>query len=79
MKKTISQLHRGSKHILIIGIIAVAAVLIASTVLHIGAGRFFDYYSATDISEKLLTCVRPLSVSVCAGSLGTEYFLKNKK
>lgn len=77
MKKAI-KLHRISKRILIIGAAAVVSVLLASTVFHLGAGWLFDYYSATDISEMLLASVRPLSVTVCAGSVGIEYFLKRK-
>lgn len=77
MKNAI-KLHRGSKRFLIIGAAAVISVLLASTVLYLGAGRLFDYYSATDISERLLASVRPLSVTVCAGSVGMEYFLKRK-
>lgn len=72
------KIHRSSKRFLIIGTAAVAIVLLASTLLYIGAGRLFDYYSATDISEKLLASVRPLSVTVCVGSIGIEYFFKRK-
>lgn len=79
MKNTTLKIHRCSKRFLIIGAAAVIAILLASTVLYIGAGRIFDYYSATDISENLLASVRPLSVTVCAGSLGIEYFFKTKE
>lgn len=72
------KIHRNSKRFLIIGTAAVIAMLLASTVLYLGAGRLFDYYSATDISEKLLASVRPLSLTVCLGSVGTEYFFKRK-
>ena len=78
MKQIMLQVHRNSKRILIIGSVIVAAVLISSTVLYIGAGRFFDYYSATEISEKLLTSVRPLSLAVSAGSIGSEYYIRHK-
>ena len=79
MKKIMTQLHKGSKHTLISGIAVIAIILVASTVLHMGAGRMFDYYSATDISEKVLASVRPISVAICVGSLGIEYISKNRK
>ncbi len=72
------KIHRNSKRFLIIGTVTVVIMLLASTVLYLGAGRLFDYYSATDISEKLLASVRPLSLTVCIGSVGTEYFFKRK-
>lgn len=78
MKNTLG-IHRNSKRFLIIGSITVALVILASTVLYIGAGRLFDYYLATDISEKLLAASRPLSVAVCVGSVGIEYFFKKKE
>ncbi|MBQ2904213.1 MAG: hypothetical protein IJE48_07430 [Clostridia bacterium] len=77
MKNSI-KIHRKSKHFLVTGTAAVIAVLFASTLLYLGAGRMFDYYIATDISEKLLAGVRPLSVAVCSGALGIEYFFKRK-
>lgn len=76
--KNLFKIHRNSKRLLVIGTASVIAMLIASTVFYLGAGRMFDYYTATDISEKLLAGVRPLSVTVCIGSLGTEYFFKRK-
>ncbi len=78
MKRILNQIHRCSKRFFTLGSIAVIAVLLISFVLHIGAGRFFDYYFATDISEKLLASARPLSVTVCAGSIAMEYFFKRK-
>lgn len=77
--KNLFGIHRSSKRLLIIGIASVAAMLTASTVLYLGAGRMFDYYTATDISEKLLAGVRPLSVGICVGSIGTEYFFRRKE
>lgn len=76
--KNLIKIHRNSKRFLVIGTAAVTAMLIASTVLYLGAGRMFDYYAATDISEKLLAGVRPLSVTVCIGSLGTEYLFRKR-
>lgn len=76
--KNAFKIHRSSKHFLIIGAAAVALIITASAVLYIGAGRLFDYHLATDISEKLLAASRPLSVTVCAGSVGIEYFFKQK-
>ena len=72
------KIHRKSRLLLLTGSVTIVAVLLISTVLYFGAGRGFDYFIATDISEKLLAGVRPLSVAVCVGSLGTEYFLKRK-
>lgn len=73
------KIHRNSKRLLIIGAAAIITMLVASTVLYLGAGRVFDYYPATDISEKLLASVRPLSLTVCAGSVGAEYFFRRKE
>ncbi len=77
MKNTL-KIHPGAKRFLISGTATVILIILASTVLYIGAGRLFDYYVATDISEKLLAASRPVSVAVCAGSVGIEYFLKRK-
>lgn len=77
MKNTL-KIHRNSKRFLIIGTVTVILIILASTVLYIGAGRLFDYHLATDISEKLLAASRPVSVTVCIGSVGIEYFLKRK-
>lgn len=78
MKKIFFSLHRSSKAVLVIGAVAMALVLFASTVLFVGAGRVFDYYPAVEISEKLLAGVRPMSVAVSAGSLSLEYLAKRK-
>ena len=77
MKNTI-KIHRNSKRFLIIGTVTVILIILASTVFYIGAGRLFDYHFATDISEKLLAASRPVSVTVCIGAVGIEYFLKKK-
>ncbi len=76
--KNALKIHPGAKHFLIAGTVTVILIIVASTVLYIGAGRLFDYYLATEISEKLLAVSRPVSVTVCAGSVGIEYFLKRK-
>ncbi len=78
MKNTF-KIHRCSKRFLIIGTAVTVLTIAASTVLYIGAGRLFDYHLATDISEKLLAASRPISITVCIGSLGLEYFFKQKK
>lgn len=78
MKEILKNADRNAKRVLIIGWIIIAVMLAVSTVLYIGAGKLFDYYSAVDISEKLLAAVRPVSVGVFAASTGTEYYLKSK-
>lgn len=78
MRNILKNVHRSAKIVLIIGWIATVVVVALSTVLYIGAGRVFDYYSAVEISEKLLTSARPLSVAVFAVSTGLEYSLKKK-
>ena len=78
MKKILKNIHRPAKYVLIIGWIIIAAVIAASTVLYIGAGEVFDYYSAVDLSEKLLTSARPISVAVFAASTGIEYCSRKK-
>ena len=79
MKKVFTSLHRSSRITFVAGWLIIAAVFAASTVLYIGAGQFFDYYSAVDFSEKLLASARPISVAVCASSVGIEYYFKKKK
>lgn len=76
--KNALKIHPGARRFLIAGTVTVIMIIIASTVLYIGAGRVFDYYLATEMSEKLLTASRPLSVTVCAGAVGIEYFFKRK-
>lgn len=79
MKKIFSQIHRPAKRAFIIGWLIIFIMLAASTVLYIGAGDLFDYYTAVDISEKLLAWVRPVAVAVCLSSVALEYFSKNKE
>lgn len=78
MKEILKNVHRPAKYVFIIGWIIIAAVVAASTVLYIGAGEVFDYYSAVSLSEKLLTAARPVSVAVFAASTGIEYCSKKK-
>lgn len=79
MKEIFKDIHAPARRVFVIGWLIVAAVLAASTVFYIGAGRAFDYYSAVEISEKLLASVRPLAIAVCASSLGLEYRAKHSK
>ena len=79
MKKILSRIHRPARLVLTVGALSVIVIILLSTLLYIGAGRMFDYYSAIDASEKLLAFSRPVSVGVCTGSLGIEYFLKQRE
>lgn len=79
MKNIFKNLHRRTKYTVILSWAAVMIMLFASTLLYIGAGDFFDYYSAVDISEKLLTLCRPAAIIACLASLGSEYAAKQKK
>ncbi len=79
MKKILKSIHRPAKYVLAIGWLLITVILTASTVLYIGAGGAFDYYSAVDLSEKLLAAVRPVSVAVFAVSTGIEYCSKKKE
>lgn len=79
MKRIFKEIHRPARRVFVIGWLIVAAVLAASAVLYIGAGRVFDYYSSVEISEKLLASVRPLAIAVCALSLGLEYRARHSK
>lgn len=78
MKNILKNVNRPAKIALISGWVAIAVVVATSTVLYIGAGRVFDYFSAVELSEKLLTSSRPLSVVVFAVSTGLEYGLKKR-
>ncbi len=78
MKKIFTNLHRRTKYIVVLGWAAVMIMLFVSALLYIGAGEMFDYYSAVDISEKLLTLCRPASVFACLASLGSEYAAKQR-
>lgn len=79
MRKIFKELHRPARRVFVIGWIVIAAVVAASAVLYIGAGSVFDYYSSVEISEKLLASARPVSIGVCACSLGLEYRAIRKK
>lgn len=79
MKEIFKNIHRPARLALIIGWAIIAVIIAASTVLYIGAGEIFDYYSAVALSEKLLTSARPISVAVFAASTGIEYCSKRKK
>ena len=76
MKNIIMQLHISSRLIFIFGWIAVIIIVLASAVLHYGAGRIWDYYHSVALSEKLLSLSRPASVAVCTASLLSEYRIK---
>ena len=78
MKKILASVHRSARLIMISGWAAVAAIVIASAVLYIGAGEMFDYYSAIKTSENLLALSRPAAVAVCTFSLLAEYRSKQK-
>lgn len=79
MKKVFASVHRPARRILIIGWLTVALIIAVSTVLYIGAGAVFDYYSAIEISEYLLALSRPVAVAVCTVSLLSEYCSRRKK
>ena len=78
MRKIFASVHRPARRVFVIGWLAVAAVVLASTVLYIGAGAAFDSYTAVDISESLLAGSRPAAVAVCVSSLLIEYRSKQK-
>ena len=73
MKKIFREIHRPARRVFVIGWLIVAAVVIVSAVLYIGAGRMFDYYFSVEISEKLLASARPVSIGVCVSAIGLEY------
>lgn len=79
MRNILSLIHRPAKRVLFAGAAVIFIMLIVSTVLYIGAGSLFDYYSAKDLSENLLAGVRPASVAVSLGSLGLEYSARKKE
>lgn len=76
MIKTFKNLHRRTKITTIVCWSAVILMLIISTALYIGAGGFFDYYSAVGLSETLLTLCRPASIIAFLASCGSEYSAK---
>lgn len=78
MKNIFLQLHISSKLTLIIGGVAVAAVVAASAVLYFGAGVVWDYYPSVAGSEWLLANSRPLGIIVCLTAILTEH-RANKK
>lgn len=79
MRKILSLIHRPAKRVLFIGALIIFFMLFVSTVLYIGAGVLFDYYSAVDLSESLLAGVRPASVAVSLGSLALEYTSRKRE
>ncbi len=79
MRKFFASVHRPARRVMIIGWITVALIVAVSTVLYIGAGAVFDYYSAIEISETLLAFSRPVAVAVCVVSLLSEYRSRQKE
>ena len=79
MRKILSSVHRPARRVLIIGWITVALIIAVSTVLYLGAGAVFDYYSAIETSEYLLALSRPAAVAACVISLLSEYRSRQKK
>ena len=78
MKKILSCVHRSARLVFISGTVLAVVMVFVSALFHVGAGRVFEYYCAVDASEKLLALSRPVFVSICAGSLGLEYFFRHK-
>lgn len=78
MKEIFSHIHRISKTLVITGWSAVILMLAASIILYSGAGRWFDYYTSVEISEKLLELVRPVCVTVSIGCIAAEHLIKQK-
>ena len=70
------QISSASKHIFVLGSVAVALTVAASAVLYFGAGTLWDYYACIATSEKLLALSRPMSVVVCVAALLLEYRAK---
>lgn len=79
MRKIFKEIHTPARRVFVIGWIVIAAVVAASAVLYIGAGRVFDYYSSVEISEKMLASARPASIGVCVCALCLEYRAIHKK
>lgn len=79
MKKIFGNLHRRTKITVIASWAAVILMLSVSTMLYIGAGEIFDYYTAVDLSEALLALCRPASVIAFLASFGSEYAAKKHK
>jgi len=79
VRKILKNLHRRTKITVAVCWSAVILMLAASTVLYIGAGGIFDYYTAVDLSESLLALCRPASVIAFLASLGSEYAAKKHK
>ncbi|MBP3697152.1 MAG: hypothetical protein J6J45_06360 [Clostridia bacterium] len=77
MKNILMQVNSASKHIFILGSVAVALTVAASAVLYFGAGTLWDYYACIAVSEKLLALSRPVSVTICATALLLEYRSRN--
>ena len=78
MIKIFRKLHRRTKITVTVCWTAVLIILLASSVLYIGAGGIFDYYTAVDLSESLLALCRPASVIAFLASLGSEYSARQK-
>ena len=78
MRNFLASVHRPARIVLIVGWLTVAATVVASAVLYIGAGTVFDYYSSVSASENLLAFSRPVAVAVCVFSLLIEYRSRQK-
>lgn len=79
MKEVFLQIHPHTKRAAVIGSLLIISVLAVSAVLYFGAGRAFDYYTAKDAAERLLTAVRPMGVAVCSLILFLEHRAVNRK
>lgn len=79
MKSIIAKLHPAARLIFTLGGLTTAGILIASCVLHFGAGSLFEYYPAIELSELLLTASRSAGVIVCICAVVAEYRCKHTK
>lgn len=78
MKQLFGRLSPATIKTAVFGAALVAAAVIASAVLHFGAGKSFDYFSAKAASEMLLTLSRPAGVAVCVVVYLTERRFRNR-
>lgn len=71
-------LHKFTRMLIIVGLLFSALSIIASVVLHIGAGRFGNYYVLHPLSLELITATRQCFGITCFGTIISEIIARHK-
>lgn len=79
MKQLIMIMHPKTQKLALAGLVLIICAVATSCVFYLGAGRVFEYYSAKDTAQVLLTASRPLCIGVCGLLLVVEHRMRRNE